>query len=198
MKEAEKRRVALVWIFLAIVIFLSFYFDSEIVKTVSLIRNDTLTDFLMGITFVSSILILFLFLTLLFVKENKRKWVLPLWLSLVLSIAVSFLLKVSVQRPRPYIGGLVPVVDGLAKASHIVWDFSFPSFQVMLVFAAVPFLAKEFPRFKYIWIIFACLVAFSRVYLGLHFLSDVLIGGIIGYLIGFFALRWWTEKFRLY
>ena len=102
MKEAEKRRVALVWIFLAIVIFLSFYFDSEIVKTVSLIRNDTLTDFLMGITFVSSILILFLFLTLLFVKENKRKWVLPLWLSLVLSIGLTlvvlFLLLMAWQK----------------------------------------------------------------------------------------------------
>ncbi len=197
MKEAEKKKIALVWFFLAVAVFLSFYFDSQIVKAVSLIRNDILTNFFMGITFVSSILIVFIFLTLMFIKENKRKWVLPLWLSLALSAVVSFLLKVAIQRARPYQEGLIPVVQGLADA-HNTWDFSFPSFQAVMVFAAVPFLSKEFPRFRYVWIVFACLVAFSRVYLGVHFLSDVIVGSIIGYLIGFFALKWWKEKFRLY
>jgi len=198
MITTKKRGLAFLWTFFAVIIFLSFYFDSQIVKAISLIRNSILTDFFMGITFVSSILIVFLFLTLLFIKENKRKWILPLWLSLFLSVVISFLLKVAIQRPRPYVEGIVSVVGDLAKNSHLVWDFSFPSFQAMMVFAAVPFLSKEFPKLKYVWIVFACLVALSRVYLGVHFFSDVLVGGIIGYLIGFFAFRWWTEKFRLY
>ena len=198
MITTKKRGLAFLWTFFAVIIFLSFYFDSQIVKAFSLIRNSILTDFFMGITFVSSILIVFLFLTLLFIKENKRKWILPLWLSLFLSVVISFLLKVAIQRPRPYVAGLVSIIGDLAKNSHLVWDFSFPSFQAMMVFAAVPFLSKEFPKLKYVWIVFACLVALSRVYLGVHFFSDVLVGGIIGYLIGFFAFRWWTEKFRLY
>ena len=198
MITTKKRGLAFLWTFFAVIIFLSFYFDSQIVKAISLIRNSILTDFFMGITFVSSILIVFLFLTLLFIKENKRKWILPLWLSLFLSVVISFLLKVAIQRPRPYVAGLVSIIGDLAKNSHLVWDFSFPSFQAMMVFAAVPFLSKEFPKLKYVWIVFACLVALSRVYLGVHFFSDVLVGGIIGYLIGFFAFRWWTEKFRLY
>ena len=192
-----KKGLGLLWTFFAVIIFLSFYFDSQIVKAFSLIRNSILTDFFMGITFVSSILIVFLFLTLLFIKENKRKWILPLWLSLFLSVVISFLLKVAIQRPRPYVAGLVSIIGDLAKNSHLVWDFSFPSFQAMMVFAAVPFLSKEFPKLKYVWIVFACLVALSRVYLGVHFFSDVLVGGIIGYLIGFFAFRWWKEKFRI-
>ena len=198
MKTSEKRKIALVWTFLGIATLLSFYFDNEVVKLIFLIRNNILTDFFMGIAFVSSLLIIFIFLTLLFIKENKRKWILPLWLSLGLSVVISFLLKVAIQRPRPYISGVVSVIGDLAKNSHSVWNFSFPSFQAMMIFAAVPFLGKEFPKFKYLWIIFACLVALSRVYLGLHFLSDVIVGSIIGYLIGFFAFRWWKEKFRLY
>ena len=62
----------------------------------------------------------------------------------------------------------------------------------MLAFCAIPFLSKEFPKFKYFWIAFASLIAFSRVYFGVHFLSDVIAGGLIGYLIGWFVLK--TEK----
>ena len=198
MREVGSRKRVLVWVFLILITLVSFYFDSEIVKGISYLRNSILTNFFMGITFVSSILIVFLFLTLIFIKENKRKWLIPLWLSLGLSAVVGFLLKISIQRLRPYQVGIVPVVKSLAEASHNVWDFSFPSFQAMMVFAAVPFLEKEFPKFKWVWIIFACLVAFSRVYLGVHFMSDVLVGSMIGYIIGFFAFRWWKEKFRLY
>ena len=54
----------------------------------------------------------------------------------------------------------------------------------MFVFSALPVLSKEFKKLKYAWLVFACLVAFSRVYFGLHYLSDVLGGAIIGYLIG--------------
>ena len=59
----------------------------------------------------------------------------------------------------------------------------------MLVFCALPIISKEFRKIKWAWIIFAVLVAFSRVYFGLHFLSDVLIGGILGYLIGVLIIK---------
>ena len=64
-----------IWILIialfVLLISLSLYFDSEIVRGISSIRNNLLNDFFMGITFVSSILIIFLFLTLLFIKEKK-------------------------------------------------------------------------------------------------------------------------------
>ena len=95
----------------------------------------------------------------------------------------------STKTKVPYQLELVSVAQGLAENAHKVWDFSFPSFQAMMVFCAVPLLSKEFPKFKYVWVIFACLVAFSRVYLGVHFLSDVIAGALIGYMIGYFIMR---------
>lgn len=184
------------WLVVLIAFIVSFYFDKEIIEKISLIRNIFLNEFFLGVTFVSSEIIIFFFLTSLFLwQDYKRKWILPLWFTLFLSIVVSFVLKVLVKRQRPFQQDIVSILPVLEKASHIIWNFSFPSFQSMLAFCAVPILAKEFPRFKYIWIIFAGLVAFSRVYFGLHFLSDVIAGGVIGLVIGFLVIKL-EEKYK--
>ena len=153
-------------------------------------------EFFLGITFASSEIIIFFFLTSLFLwQERKRKWILPLWFTLFLSVVISFILKFYVKRQRPFQQDLVSILPVLEKASHNIWNFSFPSFQAMLAFCAVPILSKEFPRFRYVWIIFAGLVAFSRVYFGLHFMSDVLTGGLIGLILGWIVI-FLEEKYK--
>lgn len=189
MKSSEKKKFILVNAVIIFLLLIVFYFDKKIISYISLLRIDLLDGFFMGITFVSSLLIIFVFLTLLFIKERKRGWIIPLWITLALDIIIGFLLKISIQRQRPFQLGLISVMEGLEKVSHYAWNFSFPSFQAMMAFSAIPFLSREFPKFKYVWIIFACLVAFSRVYLGVHFLSDVIAGALIGYLIGYFVVR---------
>lgn len=186
----------LIILLIALTALAGFYFDSEIVKGISLIRNNLLNDFLLGITFLSPEIVIFFFLTSLFLfQSHKRKYILPLWISLGLSVVVSFLLKSLIQRQRPFQLGLVSILPILEKASHLTWNSSFPSFQAMLVFSAIPILWREFPKFKHVWIIFACIVAFSRVYFGLHFLSDVIAGGLIGYLLGMLVIKL-EEKYK--
>ncbi|MDP2628504.1 MAG: phosphatase PAP2 family protein [Nanoarchaeota archaeon] len=179
------KKRGIIWTAIILAVFLIFYFDVQIVKGISLINNAVLNDFFLGITFISSEIIIFFFLTSLFLwHEHKRKWILPLWITLGTVVVISFLLKVLVHRLRPFQIGIVSILPSLESTSYLIWNFSFPSFQSMLAFCAIPILSKEFPKFKYIWIILASLIAFSRVYFGLHFMSDVLVGGIIGYLIG--------------
>jgi undecaprenyl-diphosphatase len=185
------KKKGVIWgLVILIVLIFSFYFDTVIVQGVSFVRNDILNDFFLGLTFLSSSLIIFFFLTSLFLwRERKRAWILPLWFTLGLSAIVSFALKVMIKKPRPFQLDLVSVLPVLEKASHSVWNFAFPSFHAMLVFCAIPILSKQFKNFKYVWIGFAVLIAFSRIYFGLHFLSDVLVGGLIGYVLGMIIVR---------
>ncbi|MEK6823579.1 MAG: phosphatase PAP2 family protein [Nanoarchaeota archaeon] len=190
LKVLRNKKIAILFIVLSFAIILSFVFDNLIVQNISKLRNVFLDEVFLGITFISSEIIIFFFLTSLFLwREHKRKWILPLWLTLGLSAMVGFLLKIAIQRQRPFQLGIVSILPVLEKSSYLIWNFSFPSFQAMLVFCAIPIISKEFRKIKWAWIIFAILVAFSRVYFGLHFLSDVIIGGILGYLIGIFVIK---------
>jgi len=186
----KKEKFAFIFTIFIFLTLISFLFDVEILKAVSLIQNSYLTEFFLGITFASSVIIIFFFLTSLFLwQEHKRKWILPLWVTLFISIISSFLLKISIQRLRPFQQGITSLIPVLESASFEIWNYSFPSFQAMMAFAAIPILNKEFPKFKKFWIIFAGLVGFSRIYFGLHFFSDVLVGGLIGYFIGSFIVE---------
>jgi len=188
----KKREIIIIAIWI-ILFFTCLYLDSFLVQSVSLLRNNILDNFFLLVTFVSSEIILFFILTALFLwTENKRGWIFPLWICLGASAVVSFLLKIIIQRARPFQLGLVSLISNLQSSSYEIWNFSFPSFQSMLVFSAVPILTYQFPKLKKLWIIFAVLVAFSRIYFGVHFFSDVIAGGLIGYLIGIIILR--TEK----
>jgi len=174
-------------------IFVSLYFDNELVRGVSFLRDYILDNFFLVITLISSSIIIFFILTALFLwREHKRRWIFPLWLCLGVSSVISFILKITIQRLRPFQLGIVSLIPRLQEASQSVWNFSFPSSHAMIAFCAIPILNKEFPKLKKFWIAFAVLIAFSRVYFGLHFISDIIAGGIIGYTIGAMILK--TEK----
>ena len=166
------------------------YFDTGFSRLISLLRIRFVDNIFLGITFVSSEVIIFFVLTSLFLwKDHKRKWIVPLWFTLGASAIISFFLKIAVQRNRPFQLGIIPTLPVLQEASFNIWNFSFPSFQTMLAFCALPILSKEYPKLKYFWIAFASLVGFSRIYFGLHFLSDVVVGAFIGLLIGMFIVQ---------
>lgn len=166
-------------------------YDAVISQFIGSLRGFIPDWFFIGFTFEIQTFIILFFLTSLFLFQNKkRKWILPLWLTAILAIIISYILKVLIARPRPFEIGVVSVLTIAADMLGTgAWNSSFPSFQAVLAFSALPILDKEFPKFKWIWLFLACVIAFSRVYFGVHYLSDVIIGGVLGYLIGNFVVK---------
>ena len=104
-----------------------------------------------------------------------------LWLGFIISFVLNFIAKLIVHRPRPIATFAYPFSD--------ILSYSFPSTHSIVVFSLLPILAKYLPKQKYFWIVFAFLVAFSRIYFGFHFLSDVVFGAFAGYFIGNYLLH---------
>jgi undecaprenyl-diphosphatase len=70
---------------------------------------------------------------------------------------------------------------------------SFPSNHAVNTFAAAVILSYYFPLYFVYFYLFATLIAYSRVYVGVHFPSDVFVGGILGFLIAKALLLIWRE-----
>lgn len=89
-------------------------------------------------------------------------------------------LKEYFARPRP--------CDALADVNTPIGctgTFSFPSNHALNNFAAAVFFYRLFPKLKWVLFITATLISVSRVYLGLHYPSDIIGGALIGVLFGY-------------
>ena len=130
------------------------------------------------------------YLILLFISFFKgglkgKIAVLGVILLIIFTDQVSYkILKEIFQRPRPCIA-LSNIITPLG--CNGTW--SFPSNHAVNNFAAATFFYMLYPRLKWALFISAALVSISRVYLGLHYPSDILGGAIIGVVFGYlFAL----------
>lgn len=97
------------------------------------------------------------------------------------ALVVNGILKHGVARVRPF--NAVEKLHSLIKPPD---DFSFPSGHTAVAFAATA--AIFFAGYKKTAIalaFYAVLVGFSRIYLGVHYLTDVLAGAFIGVLIAY-------------
>lgn len=108
--------------------------------------------------------------------------------SLLLSLAINGLIKDVVRRPRPFLTSgfedrrYLVVQNGLVDTAGARESFSFPSGHSQAAGAFFGMLAFWQRKRKQVvsYLLVVLLVMLSRVYLGVHFPSDVLIGGFLG------------------
>jgi membrane-associated phospholipid phosphatase len=114
-----------------------------------------------------------------------------------LSSGVVQIVKETTNRPRPYEIHQVRPTQALKNTTAGEERESFPSGHSAGAFMIVTILVRRFGKRMIAFYGWALLVAVSRVYLGAHFPSDVLIGGLIGGLMAMFVTAKIPKVFNL-
>ncbi len=148
--------------------------------------NNPFFDFLMpAITNFGSFIAMIIVCILMYIfgGENTRKVALIGLAALLLANVAVYLLKIIVAEPRPFL--VLPNVIQLVSVGE---SYGFPSGHAASSFAACMVIGLKYRlhikgktyRVLYPILAFASVIAFSRVYVGVHYPLDVIFGAILG------------------
>jgi len=115
--------------------------------------------------------------------------------SAVLIVAIILADYTSAQILKPYFARLRPsheLIDGIRLLVPKGGRYGFVSSHAANMYASATILGYFYPRYKKVFFTTALMVAFSRVYVGVHYPADILFGGLLGYGLGWIVLTIWT------
>lgn len=155
-------------------------------------RNAVLTPLMKGVSLLGDMGAVWILLSIgLFLWKKWRKTGEMGLCAVVLSVLVNNLfLKNFVARSRPF-----TVIESLVPLIQKPTDYSFPSGHTACAFAVGFLLFRRLPKpYGILCLILAILIGVSRIYLGVHYPSDVIAGMISGICISY-AAEWIVEHF---
>ena len=173
-------------------------------KAIFLILNSLYSDVSdkvwLLITNIPTWIPLYVLIFFLFIKVFKKdSFYLILGLLLVVLVCDQFtsgFMKPFFERPRPChdaeIGHLVHI------ANKCGGQFGFASGHSANSFGIAMFVWMVFRSYwKWTWLIFvwAAVVAYSRIAIGVHYPADILVGGLLGIFFGFLIFKLTSELF---
>jgi membrane-associated phospholipid phosphatase len=158
----------------------------DIIRTVQSAASPPLTFFMKGLTFLGSGAAYMLFLPFVFWCLDEKKG-LRLGVALMISVLVNMILKFALDQPRPFWEGWDPALGMVSEQFN-----GFPSGHAQNSLVAGIIIASWSGKKRYycLALFLSLLIGFSRIYLGVHFPTDLLGGWILGALIlaGYFLL----------
>lgn len=174
--------------------FFSQNLDIDLLKEINLGRNTKYDTAFQLITDSAAIIaygIPSVFLVLYFLKkniENKRKGI-TIGASILLSGAIASILKHSINRSRPF--EVYNFIQNIGEGGSP----SIPSGHTTDAFAIATAVCLAYPKWYviipcYTW---ACVVGYSRMVLGVHYPSDVLVGALIGSSSSFLCYKFYQR-----
>lgn len=152
--------------------------DVVFYNAISLLISEKITPLIKFITNFGGKLYLLGFATIAFIFIKNKLIGCFIYLNLIISGALNQLLKFIIQRPRPNDLRLIQESGYSFPSGHSMASLAFYGFFIYLIYKKI--------KNKYIKIILITIltililaIGFSRIYLGVHYLSDVMAGFLI-------------------
>lgn len=184
-------------------------YDKEILRFLNGLHSPWLDPVILVLTETVAWIPLYMFMLYVVIKEFRREtWI------ILLGLAVTILLadQITASLMKPYFGRLRPSQEpSLQEWIHLVegyrgGKFGFASSHAANTFGSATFFFLWLRNVKpwVIWLfVWAALMTYTRIYLGVHYPGDVLVGALVGIVCGWTAfkfsewLRNWDERRRL-
>jgi len=130
-------------------------------------------------TYLGSHFAVIFFIILSWILTRQRKVLRRLVPIYGIQSVVLYGLKYLINRERPLF--FLEMASKISKNPGEILDPSFPSAHAVFAFMIATILAQWFPRYRIIFFIFAGIIGWTRIYLGLHYPTDVIVGALLGY-----------------
>ena len=152
------------------------FYDKMAQEFVSSIRCDALTFIMKAMTFMCSITILLAICLLTFLLGTDKKKASLISINLITVFLINNLIKWIVQRPRP--DELLRLIEESGysfPSGHSMVSMAFYGYITYLVYKHVKDKKKRI-IYCLLLLLLITLIGISRIYLGVHYLSDVIAG----------------------
>ena len=165
------------------------FIDSNVYNFLISFKNDSLTNFFRFVTKFSNVafLVIFVLIVLLILRNKDAVFVI---FNLIFLRLLNYAIKIIIKRDRPNILRLIKIGEYSFPSGHAMISMGVYGYLIYLIYKKINNL-----YIKYLGIIILSLliilIGISRIYLGVHYFSDVVAGYTLSliYLIIFIRVR---------
>ena len=159
--------------------------DSLGIEAAKLLNSKALDVFFGNPVTVYALYILIAVTAVLLMLPGTRKTAVLVAIAFLITwISGELMLKNAIGRVRPFIEYDLTVIIKRPES------YSFPSGHTAMSFAVAGVFLFTGHRYRKVFLAFAAYVSISRVYLNVHYMTDILGGMLLGLMVSYITVRW--------